>query len=149
VCSIDSALKVLGERWSLLIVREISFGAHRFEDIVYNTGGPRDVLATRLRTLERQGLLSRRQYSDHATRFEYHLTPAGHDLFGVLQLIRDWGDKHVRDDKDDVVAFTHADHAFRPTLTCAECGQTAHAADVAATRNVRESTRASVSATAS
>jgi DNA-binding HxlR family transcriptional regulator len=129
-------MQVLGERWSLLIVREISLGVHRFEDIVYNTGGPRDILATRLRSLERKGLVSRRQYS-------YHLTPAGHDLFGVLQLIRDWGDQHARDDKDDIVAFTHSGHAFRPTVVCAECGQVAHDADIAATREVRESTRTS------
>ena len=95
VCSIADALEVVGERWSLLVLREISFGVHRFTDIQVNTGAPRETLALRLRKLEEAGVIERRQYSDHPPRDEYLLTPAGRELTPVLTVLREWGERHV------------------------------------------------------
>src|SRR5262245_66336309 len=76
-CSMAAALGILGERWSLLAIREMGYGVHRFDQIAKFTGASRDILADRLRRLEADGVVKRRQYSAHPARFEYHLTRAG------------------------------------------------------------------------
>lgn len=95
ICSIADALEVVGERWSLLVLRELSFGVRRFSDIQVNTGAPRETLALRLRKLEEAGIIERRRYSDHPPRDEYVLTAAGQDLAPVLRALREWGERHV------------------------------------------------------
>jgi DNA-binding HxlR family transcriptional regulator len=85
----------VGERWSLLILRELGFGVHRFQDIQVNTGAPRETLALRLRKLEETGVIERRRYSEHPPRDEYVLTDAGRDLSPVLTALREWGERHV------------------------------------------------------
>src|SRR5258707_4034331 len=107
VCSIDAALKVIGEKWALLALREIALGQHRFDDIVFNTGAPRDILAARLKSLEAAGVVQRQLYQERPARHEYHLAEAGEQLFAVLHAIRDWGDQFVRDDPENIVAFRH------------------------------------------
>ena len=94
-CPIADALGVVGERWSLLVLRELCFGVHRFNDIQANTGAPRETLALRLRKLEESGVIERHRYSDHPPRDEYVLTPAGQDLVPVLKALREWGERHV------------------------------------------------------
>lgn len=105
ICSIADALEVVGERWSLLILRELGFGVHRFQDIQVNTGAPRETLALRLRKLEETGVIERRRYSEHPPRDEYVLTDAGRDLSPVLTALREWGERHVT---------PHADVSTRP-----------------------------------
>jgi DNA-binding HxlR family transcriptional regulator len=105
ICSIADALDVVGERWSLLILRELGFGVHRFQDIQVNTGAPRETLALRLRKLEETGVIERRRYSEHPPRDEYVLTDAGRDLSPVLTALREWGERHVT---------PHADVSTRP-----------------------------------
>lgn len=95
ICSIADALEVVGERWSLLVLRELDFGIHRFKDIQANTGAPRETLALRLRKLEEAGVIERRRYSDRPPRDEYVLTAAGEELLPVLGLLREWGARHV------------------------------------------------------
>jgi DNA-binding HxlR family transcriptional regulator len=95
VCPIADALDVVGERWSLLVVRELAFGVHRFKDIQQNTGAPRETLALRLRRLEEAGIIERRRYCDRPPRDEYVLTDAGRDLFPALAALRAWGERHV------------------------------------------------------
>src|ERR1700744_143977 len=95
VCSIADALDVVGERWSLLILREINLGVHRFKDIQVNTGAPRETLALRLRKLEEAGVIERRRYCDHPPRDEYVLTAAGRDLGPALLALRQWGERHA------------------------------------------------------
>ena len=73
-CSIAGALEVIGEKWSLLVVRELFLGVRRFSDIAVNTGAPRDILTTRLRRLEDVGVVERSEYSDRPPRYEYRLT---------------------------------------------------------------------------
>ena len=90
-CSVAAALNLIGEKWTLLAVREITFGNKRFDAIAKNTGAPRDRLAARLRTLEAAGVVERRLYSEHPPRYEYELTQAGQELRAVLTVLRGWG----------------------------------------------------------
>jgi DNA-binding HxlR family transcriptional regulator len=94
VCSIADALAILGDRWSLLVVREIDLGVNRFNDIQLRTGAPRQILTARLRKLEETGVLKRQQYSTAPPRFEYVLTPDGARLRPVLTQLRLWGQAH-------------------------------------------------------
>jgi DNA-binding HxlR family transcriptional regulator len=121
-CSIASALALVGEKWALLAVREISLGNHRFDAIARNTGAPRDRLAARLRALATSGIVERRQYSDRPPRFEYYLTDAGLDLRAVLQAVRGWGDKWAVERPP--ARFTHATcgHRLAPVVVCRHCG---------------------------
>jgi DNA-binding HxlR family transcriptional regulator len=94
ICPIANTLEVVGDKWSLLVLRELSLGVHRFNDIQRQTGAPRDRIADRLRSLEQSGLIERRQYSEHPPRFEYWLTEAGSDLTPVLDSLRQWGERY-------------------------------------------------------
>jgi DNA-binding HxlR family transcriptional regulator len=94
-CPIAASLELVGERWALLVVREIAMGSTRFGDIVRGTGAPRDRIAARLRTLESAGVIGRTAYQQRPERFDYHLTESGRDLVSVLDALLAWGDKHV------------------------------------------------------
>jgi DNA-binding HxlR family transcriptional regulator len=86
-------LALVGERWSLLVVRELGFGVRRFNDIQRNTGAPREMLTARLRKLEEAGIVSRTAYSEHPPRYDYELTEAGRALAPVLRSLRRWGEQ--------------------------------------------------------
>src|ERR1700749_1076125 len=90
-CPIAASLQILGERWTLLAIRELNYGVHRFDQIVQNTGATRDTLADRLRKLEKGGVICRKHYSDRPARYEYHLTEAGDELRPVLLSLAQWG----------------------------------------------------------
>lgn len=121
-CSIAASLQAVGEKWSLLAVREISFGNSRFAAIARNTGAPRDVLTARLRHLESVGVLTRRQYSEHPPRFEYHLTEAGRDLLVVLTTLRAWGDRWLVDEPPAVFGHSCGEE-LDMVHSCRHCGQ--------------------------
>ena len=92
---IAASLDLVGERWALLVVREIALGSTRFGDIVRGTGAPRDRIAARLKALEAAGVIGRTAYQQRPERFDYHLTESGQDLLSVLDALLAWGDKHV------------------------------------------------------
>ena len=94
-CSIASALAIVGERWTLLVMREVLLGSRRFAEIRRNTGVAPNILSDRLATLVDQGLLRRRLYSEHPESYEYHPTAKGADLGPVLIALMQWGDKHA------------------------------------------------------
>jgi DNA-binding HxlR family transcriptional regulator len=94
-CPIAAALEVVGERWALLVIREVAFGAHRFGEIVAGTGAPRDRIAARLKTLEAAGVVSRTPYQAHPRRDEYHLTESGRDLIPTLDALLAWGNAYA------------------------------------------------------
>jgi DNA-binding HxlR family transcriptional regulator len=121
-CSLAAALDVLGERWSLLALREIGYGVHRFARIAGYTGASRDILADRLRKLETAGVIERRQYSEHPPRYEYHFTEAGRDLFPVMLALSQWGDRWAV----DAPALTRRHTCGQPIqvdLLCHHCGR--------------------------
>src|SRR5258708_12230662 len=105
VCSIDAALKLIGEKWALLTLREIALGQHRFDDIAFNTGAPRDILAARLKSLEAAGVVQRTLYQERPARHEYHLAEAGEKLFWILHAIRDLGERFLRDGPGNIGDF--------------------------------------------
>ena len=120
-CSGAAALGVVGEKWSLLVVRELAFGVHRFDEIAANTGAPRDILTSRLRRLEAANVVERRQYQEHPPRFGYHLTPAGHELRPILLSLAQWGDRWVVD--TPIVSFVHeCGEEVELVHTCRACG---------------------------
>ena len=120
-CSIADALEILGDRWYLLIVRECSYGVHRFNDIQRNTGAARDILASRLKRLESVGVLRREPYSSRPARHEYFLTESGNELFPILLAFREWGERQL-----------HAGAATAPRVEHV-CGAELHVETVCAT----------------
>jgi DNA-binding HxlR family transcriptional regulator len=122
-CAIASSLALVGEKWSLLAVREIALGNHRFDAIARNTGAPRDRLASRLRALEAAGVVERRQYSERPPRWEYHLTEAGRELRLVLQALRAWGDRWVVDAPPSTVVHRTCGAELDLVMTCRDCGE--------------------------
>jgi DNA-binding HxlR family transcriptional regulator len=94
-CSIARALEVVGERWTLLIVRDAFLGLRRFEQFQESLGIARNVLTDRLHRLVDEGVLERVRYSERPERFEYHLTDKGRELSVALAGLRQWGDEHM------------------------------------------------------
>jgi DNA-binding HxlR family transcriptional regulator len=122
-CSIANALAVVGERWSLLALREVMLGVRRFDQIARNTGASRDILTTRLRSLETAGVLERRQYEAHPPRYEYVLTEAGQALNSVLLTLMQWGDRYVTEGEPPAVWRHDCGADLEVRTTCAHCGQ--------------------------
>ncbi|WNG23920.1 helix-turn-helix transcriptional regulator [Cystobacter fuscus] len=124
VCSMADALEVVGEKWSLLVVREVFYGVRRFEGIAQNTGAPRDVLTARLRKLSEAGVLRRVQYSERPARSEYHLTEAGLDLAPTLLCLLQWGRRWTSDAPATPGALVHdCGEPLHTVLTCRACGR--------------------------
>lgn len=118
-CSVAATLNLVGDRWSLLAVREVLFGNRRFSQIARNTGAPRDRLAARLKSLVEDGLMERRPYQ--ASRSEYYLTDAGMELFSVLTALLAWGDRWAQDEPP--MLLQHHGHRIQPMIVCETCGQ--------------------------
>jgi DNA-binding HxlR family transcriptional regulator len=94
-CSIARALEVVGERWTLLIIRDVFLGKRRFDELQESLGVARNVLTDRLNRLVEEGVLERARYSDRPERFEYRLTRKGRELNIALTGLRQWGDKYL------------------------------------------------------
>jgi DNA-binding HxlR family transcriptional regulator len=133
-CSIASALEIVGDRWSLLAVREIQFGNRRFSEIARNTGAPRDRLTARLNSLVDAGVLERRQYQQSPPRSEYHLTKAGEELAPVLHALLRWGDRWAVDRPP--TTLRHHNHVLRATTVWATCGERVREQDLGRVVNV-------------
>ncbi|MGI5452945.1 winged helix-turn-helix transcriptional regulator [Streptomyces sp. CA-249302] len=132
-CSIADALALVGEKYSLLVLREVCLGNGRFDQLVRNIGAPRDVLATRLRRLVDAGILTKRVYSERPQRFEYRATPAGLELEPVLMTLKEWGDRHVRKNDDLPMVVEHiCGNEMIPVVTCQACGNPVHHEDLTA-----------------
>jgi DNA-binding HxlR family transcriptional regulator len=126
VCSIARTLELVGERWTLLAMREITLGVTRFDAIVRNTGAPRNILATRLTKLVEAGVLERRRYSERPPRDEYLPTEAGAALQPVLLTLMAWGDRHLPTEGPAPTVFRHScGQELTPEVTCSCCGEPA------------------------
>ncbi|WP_328609786.1 helix-turn-helix transcriptional regulator [Amycolatopsis sp. NBC_00345] len=122
-CSIAEALEVVGERWSLLALREVMLGERRFNQIAENTGASRDILAARLRKLVDAGVLEKRQYEDHPPRFEYRPTEAARALQPILLGLMQWGDKYVHQGPPPTVYEHDCGEELKLATVCAHCGE--------------------------
>ncbi|GGS47134.1 ArsR family transcriptional regulator [Streptomyces cinerochromogenes] len=129
-CSIARALEVVGERWTLLVVRDAIYGVRRYNDFLVHLGIPRAVLSARLRTLTEEGILEKRRYQQSPPRDEYVVTERGAALWPVLRALGHWGREHV--DATRLRSFRHADCGgeVEPYGTCAACGTLVAVRDV-------------------
>ena len=128
--SVGRALELVGERWTLLIMREAFFGVQRFGQLARNLGIPRPTLSSRLRMLVDVGLLDRVPYSQDPERHEYRLTDAGRELFGAIVVLMRWGDEHLPNPDGPPIVLRHqtCGKPIDARLICAHCGDeiTAH-----------------------
>ncbi|MFD4714133.1 winged helix-turn-helix transcriptional regulator [Streptomyces sp. NPDC058430] len=132
-CSIADTLAVVGEKYSLLVLREVCLGNGRFDQLVRNIGAPRDILATRLRRLVDAGILKKVAYQERPQRFEYRPTTAGLELEPVLMTLMAWGDRHLRDDGDRPMVIEHTcGNELVPVVTCSACGDAVRHEDLSA-----------------
>jgi DNA-binding HxlR family transcriptional regulator len=128
-CSIARALEVVGERWTLLIVRDAFYGVRRFNDFLVHLDIPRAILADRLSGLVEDGVLERRADPRHAGRHLYELTPAGRDLWPVLHALLAWGDQH-RHRNSRMFAHAACGTELDPSGACPACRVTPGPEDV-------------------
>ena len=133
-CSIAGALELIGERWSLLVLRDVFLGVHRFDELAGGLGIARNVLRDRLTLLVAEGILEKRRYQDRPERFEYHLTEKGRDLWPVIHSIMSWGDKHTPPPGGPATVLVHRDcgGAIDGERRCATCGAEVTVDDVKA-----------------
>jgi DNA-binding HxlR family transcriptional regulator len=120
--SVGRALDLVGERWSLLILRETFFGVRRYGEFARNLSIPRPTLSTRLKTLVEAGVLAR--VEEVPDRPEYHLTHAGRDLFGAVVTLMQWGDKHLAGPEGPPILLRHNDcgEIAETYVACGHCG---------------------------
>jgi DNA-binding HxlR family transcriptional regulator len=124
VCSVARALEVVGERWSLLILRDAFLGLRRFDAFQRSLGVARNVLADRLDRLVEAGLFERVRYHERPPRFEYQLTERGRDLYPVIFGLMRWGDKHAAPNGPPrLVLHRGCGGAPDDHLVCAKCGE--------------------------
>ena len=121
-CSVANALAIIGERWSLLVLREALLGYRRFDQFAHNTGASRDILAARLKTLVAAGVLRREQYTDRPPRYEYVLTESGRALRPVLMALMEWGNNYATPGDPPTVWEHDCGAEFQPAMVCAACG---------------------------
>ncbi len=133
ICSISRTLEVVGERWTLLILRDALLGRHRFEEFVESLGVTRTVLAHRLRHLIDDGILERTAYRQRPERFDYRLTDKGRALLPVIAHLLWWGDQYYPEPAGPPRLLLHRDCGgpVRPPFSCGDCGSELTAGDVA------------------
>lgn len=122
-CSIARGLEALGDRWTLLVIRNALVGVTRFDDHLRILGLARNVLADRLARLTADGILERRAYQERPLRHEYRITEKGRDLWPVIAALVEWGDRyHAPNGPPRVLVHRGCEGHVVPHLTCATCG---------------------------
>ena len=131
-CSLARTVGVIGDRWTLLILRDCFLGVRRFEEFQQRLGIARPLLSDRLRKLVEEGVLRKVPYQESPPRHEYRLTPKGLDLHPVLMAIVHWGDVHLSGRKGRPLLHRHVrcGHLFDPVAVCSECGEELSAREV-------------------
>jgi len=122
-CSVARTLEVVGEWWSLLVLRDAFKGVRRFDDFQRSLGIARNILADRLASLVEHGVLERRLYQERPERFEYRLTQKGLDLYPVIVALLRWGDHWATDDIGPPLVLSHkaCGHDGVPVMVCPTC----------------------------
>ena len=128
-CALPISLEIIGERWTLLIVRDLLQGPRKFQDLAESlTSVAPGILSRRLKLLEARGIVTRRMYSEHPPRAEYSLTPRGTELREVVRALTIWGSKHLRGER--VLVHNRCDHPIEMAYRCAHCDQVLAPADI-------------------
>jgi DNA-binding HxlR family transcriptional regulator len=132
-CSVAQCLEVVGEWWSMLIIRDAFLGVTRFDQFQQRLGISRNILHQRLARLVEQGVLEKVPYSEHPPRYDYRLTGKGQDLWPVLTAMRQWGDAYAAPDGPPLQLVHKAcGKVSRAVMTCSACGQHLSVRDVRA-----------------
>ena len=130
-CSVAQSLEVIGEWWSMLIVRDAFLGVTRFEHFHRRLGISRNILRDRLNALVANGVFDRDAYSERPPRFDYRLSDKGRDLWPVLTAMRQWGDRWAASTGAPVTMIHRAcGHESRAVMVCEHCGETLSARGV-------------------
>jgi len=124
-CSLARTVAIIGDRWTLLILRDCFLRVRRFDDFQARLGIGRPILADRLRKLVRDGVLDKVKYQQSPMRYEYRLTQRGLDLHPVVMSIVHWGDVHLSGDAGRPLLHRHetCSQVFDPVMVCSECGE--------------------------
>lgn len=124
-CSIAQTLEIVGEWWTLLILRDAFLGIRRFDHFVERLGISRNVLTNRLDTLVATGILERRPYDEARARYDYLLTDKGRALWPVMTALRQWGDQWIYGEGNEPLVIEHRDcgHVTNAEMRCAGCGE--------------------------
>ncbi len=125
VCPVARSLEIVGDRWTMLILRELFMGATRFEEIQIQTEATPQMLTTRLKSLEADGMVVRHPYNEKPLRHEYRLTEKGQAFYPVVYALRAWGETWCKDESEGIaVRFTHraCGHDIGLGGVCPECG---------------------------
>lgn len=122
-CSIARSLSVVGDRWTMLILRSAFLRTRRFDEFQQQIGLTSHLLANRLNKLVKMGVMEKKPYQQRPVRYEYRLTEQGRDLYPVLQSLVAWGDKWLDGGKGAPVEYVHqrCGHKYRPMMVCSEC----------------------------
>lgn len=131
-CSVARALSVVGDRWTMLILRNAFMGIRRFDDFQANLGVTRHLLSDRLKRLVEEDVLKKVPYQDRQQRFEYRLTEKGRDLYPVLLSLVKWGDKWMDRGHGAPIEYVHhgCGKKFTALLVCSECHEEVTARNV-------------------
>lgn len=121
-CAVAATIDLIGDRWTLLIMRDVFFGVRRFDDFQRDLGIARNVLTDRLQTLVHNGLLRTVPYQNKPPRHEYRLTDKGRDLFDVLMALWKFGDKYEHSDTDRVAIHDECGKPTHMVPACVHCG---------------------------
>ena len=135
LCPVARAETVVGDRWSVLILRELFMRMHRFEEIQAQTGATPQMIAARLKTLEADGLVKRHVYSKRPLRHEYHLTEKGEAFYPVILALRAWGETWFKSREEGrAVNYAHLACGKPAGLgpVCESCGKPLHREDLVA-----------------
>lgn len=132
-CNIARSLEVVGERWTLLIVRSAFLGINRFDGFLSTLDIARNVLATRLARLVENGLMEKIPYQDKPVRYEYRLTPKGNDLARAVIALMQWGDRNLPNEGGPPRQAQHigCEGLVQSQLHCTECAREVHSEEVA------------------
>ncbi len=121
-CPIANTLDLVGDRWTLLIVRDLLRGRARYSDLALSVEGiPLSILAGRLKMLEREGIVAKRPYSDHPPRADYLLTQKGHELGVVVGALSSWGERYLEHDR--TLVDNECGHGVKVVYHCEVCGR--------------------------
>jgi len=120
LCPMARSLEIVGERWTLLIVRDLLRGSRKFQDLAESLSSVAPgILSRRLKLLEDRGIVTRRMYSDHPPRAEYSLTPRGTELREIVRALMIWGSKHLPGDR--VLVHSRCEHPIEMAYRCSHC----------------------------
>ena len=136
-CSLARALSIMGDNWTLLVVRDCFLGVRRFDDFQHRLGVTRHVLSDRLRKLTEGGVLEKVAYQQRPLRHEYRLTTMGIDLYPVIVHLAQWGDTYLADKHGPPLTRIHTQcgHTLHARLQCSHCGDAVNPKDVAVKEN--------------